>query len=96
MAVQTLNKNTHLRIKLPSRGRLAFRVEASNPVTTYVVDADGLHKFDQGAGEIRAAGGFTNRREHHQTLRLPYPADWHLLIVNDRNDTVSVFYEIYY
>jgi len=104
MPTEILKPNTHLKLRytVSRRRRFEFRVEASNAVSTYIVNDDGFAAFETSRvgvdtlnDDIPASGGFLNRREHHQDLVLPSSGTWWLLIVNDQDEDVGVHYEVY-
>jgi hypothetical protein len=99
MPVTTLKPDSHIRIKytVPRSGLIEYTVEAERPVDTYILDAEGLKEFyDAKADFIESYyGGFTNRKIHHQELRLPFRGSWYLLIKNaNPTEPVAVRYEV--
>lgn len=90
-----LGEYLSLRHRVPRRGRVEFMVESNVPVTTFVVDEDGLQEFEEGE-EVSAWGGFHNRRLHQDKLTLPFRGNWWLLIVNESRRNAAVHYEVYY
>ena len=96
MQTVLLEPDTHLRIRysVPRNGLIEFTVEAGGaPVDTYILDEEGLKEFNKG-GDVSYYGGFTNRYEHHQELRLPFRGSWYLLIVNRNSQPVAVHYDV--
>jgi hypothetical protein len=100
MPTVTIKPGEHLSIRYPvPRGRLIeYEVEAERPVTTYILDEEGLHQY---LGESDAEtvtsyyGGFHRRHNHRQELRLPFTGWWYLVIQNlDRKEPVAVHYEV--
>jgi hypothetical protein len=98
MPVALIKPNSHLKIKYPvPRGRrIEYEVESDKPVTTYVLDEEGLDQFYNGRAEYITSyyGGFSGRRKHYQQLKLPFKGDWYLVIKNDQDKAVAVHYEV--
>ncbi|MCR4318245.1 MAG: hypothetical protein NUW37_18030 [Planctomycetes bacterium] len=99
MATTLLDSGTHLCIRFSAskKRELEFYVEAQKPVSTYILDREGKDAFYDGE-EPRdySYGGFTNRKRHEQEIKLPYPGEWFLLIVNwEDNEDIAVHYEIW-
>ena len=99
MPVALLKPDTNIRVKypVPRNGIVEYAVEADRPVSTFVLDEKGLNQFDSGeGGYVRSYyGGFSNRCEHHQELRLPFKGSWYLLIVNaNEKEPAAVHYEV--
>lgn len=97
MPVDIIQPQSHLALEydVPRRRTVEFEVSANLPVSTYVLDEDGYDAFQQGES-IPSYGGFTDRREHHQELILPFRGRWVLLIVNKLNEDVAVSYDVYW
>lgn len=72
---------------------IEFWVDATDPVTTYVLDDDGLADLRAGAEELESYGGFTRRLKHHGDARVPR-GPFYLVIVNETNQIVDVDYDI--
>jgi len=101
LAMQTalLKPDTHLRVRypVPRNGWVEYTVEADGvPVTTWILDDDGLREFNSGRKDITSYyGGFTHRYKHHQEIRLPFRGWWYLIIENDsRSEPAAVSYEV--
>jgi len=92
------NENIRPRYRVPDSGMIRFTIESDIPVESYIVRPGGLEYFDEGSATFKYYGGFPNaRRQHAQTLRLPFEGKWHLLIINrDEEDTATVDYAVYY
>jgi hypothetical protein len=69
-------------------------VVADEPVTTFVVDRDGLEQLRQSASSVDSYGGFWRRGRHHQSLRLPYSGEWYLVIENTGNAITDLTYKV--
>jgi hypothetical protein len=96
MPVKLLNPDTHIVIKYPARTRkrrIEFDVEGDDPVTTYVVDQDGLDQFYAGE-DIDAFGGFHRRRKHNDEVTIPPNTPWYLVIMNEEQHPVAVSYDV--
>ena len=97
MPTALLKPNGHLRVRyrVPRRGLIEYKVEANRPVTTFVLDEEGLKEF-MGRGEdvYSYYGGFSKRREHYQELRLPFRGWWYLVIDNPNKEPVAIHYEV--
>ncbi len=99
MPVALIRPNSHLKVRYPvPRGAwIEYNVEADKPVTTYILDEDGLSQFYNGRTEYITSyyGGFPNRRNHYQQLKLPFnKGHWYLIIKNDQDKSVAVHYEV--
>jgi hypothetical protein len=98
MPTALLKPNTHLRVRypVPRSGVIEYDVEAEPPVDTFVLDEDGLKEFNRGDEYIFSYyGGFTNRRKHHQEIRLPFRGWWYLIIKNsNKRESAAVHYEV--
>src|SRR5690242_936267 len=96
MPVELLEPDTHIAIRYPAtrKRRIAFNVEANDPVTTYIVDKDGLDQFYAGE-DIEAFGGFHRRRTHYDDdVRIPPNKPWYLVIMNKEDHPVAVSYDV--
>jgi hypothetical protein len=97
MPTALIEPGSYLRVRysVPKRGLIEYSVEADRPVNTYILDEEGLKEF-LGKGEDITSyyGGFYNRYEHHQELRLPFRGWWYLVIDNENHDPVAVHYEV--
>lgn len=91
-----LPPNQHFRLRFnKTRGLLRFRVRADHPVETFIVRPGGLARFDRGEDSFKYYGGFSERMDHGQTLKLPFNGVWYLLIVNrSKTQGVNVEYEV--
>lgn len=101
MATVLLKPHGYLKVRydVPKTGRIEYWVEASRPVDTFVVDEQGLKEFLSKGGDVLSYyGGFANRYEHHEELRLPLnvrvQGSWYLIIDNSQNESVAVHYEV--
>ena len=97
MPTALLKPNSYLRVRypVPRRGLIEYTVEASRPVDTFVLDEEGLKEFlGKGKDIYSYHGGFANRYEHHQELRLPFRGWWYLVINNQNRESVAVHYEV--
>jgi hypothetical protein len=99
MQTALLKPDTHLKIRypVPRDGRIEYTVEADGaPVTTWVLDEQGVKEFNKGKEIIESYyGGFPKRGYHHQELRLPFRGWWYLIIENpSRSDSSAVHYEV--
>jgi len=96
MAIRTISEGNHLRLtfSVPKRHRIQFNVDADYPVTTYILDDDGLGEFHAGY-EIPSYGGFVNRKHHKQDLYLLFSGHWHLIIMNKEPHPVKANFEVY-
>jgi len=99
MQTALLKPDTHLRIRypVPRDGWIKYNVEADGvPVTTWVLDEEGLKEFNSGKKDVFSYyGGFVNRYKHHQELKLPFRGWWYLIIENrSQRDPAAVHYEV--
>jgi hypothetical protein len=96
MPTETLASDSNLRIRFtpPFRGKFRYVVEAEKPVTTFVVDREGLEAFESGEPTVRSYGGFSRRRLHKESVRPPLSDEFFFLIVNDNEEPVAVHYEL--
>ena len=98
MPIQIIKPNSHIKVKfrIPKNGIVNFDVEASAPVDTYILDDEGLKEFYSRREWIESYyGGFYNRHEHHQEIKLPFRGWAYLLIKNTRNSSVAVRFELF-
>jgi hypothetical protein len=93
----TIEAHTHLRLRFKgaSRGRTwRIRVEASLRIDVYALPPIGMKDFEDGATRIATYEKSANRRHHEFDVR-PDPGEpWYLVLVNNYNEEVSVFYEV--
>lgn len=97
MPTQKIRPNSHLKVKfrIPPNGVIRFDVEASSPVDTYILDEEGLREFYSRREWIESYyGGFSNRYEHHQEIKMPFRGWAYLIIKNARSESVGVHYEL--
>lgn len=97
MATALLKPKSYLKVRysVPRRGLVEYKVEADHPVTTFVLDEEGLSEFLGRSGDVYSYyGGFPNRYEHRQELRLPFRGWWYLVIDNRHREPVAVHYEV--
>ena len=84
-----------IRYRVPPRGLIEYKVEADRPVSTYVLDEEGLEEFlGRGKDITSYYGGFYNRYEHRQEIRLPFRGWWYLVIDNTSRYPIAVHYEV--
>jgi hypothetical protein len=84
-----------VRYRVPRSGLIEYKVEASRPVNTFVLDEEGLREFLGRGGDVYSYyGGFARRYEHRQELRLPFSGWWYLVIDNPMSESVAVHYEV--
>lgn len=88
------NKFIFTGYKIPTSGRVEFFVESELPVTTYILDEEGLEDFQAG-DEIYSYGGFTNRKLHHEKLYLDFKGIFYLVIMNEKNEPTAIHWEVY-
>jgi len=97
MPMALIKPRGYLRVRysVPRRGLIEYYVQADKPVSTYVLDEQGLSGFlGKGEDVYSYYGGFPSRREHRQELRLPFRGWWYLVIDNDNREPVAVHYEV--
>lgn len=74
---------------------IKYEVEANRPVDTYILDEQGLQEFYSKRDYIESYyGGFSNRYNHTQELRLPFSGWGYLVIKNPHDASVAVHYEL--
>ena len=101
MPLTAIKPNSHLKLSyaVPRRRRIEYEVEANLPVTTFVLDDDGLKEYNRKGKDIYSYyGGFSHRRVHRETVDLPSDIDGPLyLIIQNDNDKqpVAVRYEVF-
>ena len=96
MPTQTFPANTYLSFEYNFHriGTIKFYVESEFPIDTFIVDMHGYNEFQSGR-EYTTYGGFNNREEHRQELRVPYEGYWYLIIHNPQPNASAVHYEVY-
>ncbi len=98
MPTVTVQPDHHLqlRYRVPRSGVVEYHVEAERPVTTFVVDEEGLREFMDEGGEVGSYyGGFARRYRHDEEVRFPFRRGWwYLVIVNNESTPVAVHYEV--
>jgi len=97
MPMALIKPRGYLRIRysVPRRGLIEYNVQADKPVSTYILDEQGLSEFlGKGEDVYSYYGGFPRRREHRQELRLPFRGWWYLVIDSDNKEPVAVHYEV--
>lgn len=67
-----------------------FDLVSDVPVTTYVVDKEGLDAFDRRETAVKSYGGETRKLEHSIDALIPSGLDWWLIIHNDGDHEASV------
>jgi hypothetical protein len=101
MPLAAIKPNSHLKIRYPAprKHRIEYEVEANLPVTTFVLDEEGLQEYNKKGSDVYSYyGGFAHRRVHKEKVILPSEFDgfWYLIIQNDsEKDPVAVRYEVY-
>ncbi len=76
---------------------IAFEVITSGaPVTTFLVDYIGLAEVRSGQPSVASYGGFPQRYQHYQELKLPIVGAWWLVIANPTDIVTNVTYEVRY
>lgn len=71
-----------------------FYVEASEPISTYILDSKELDVFYAGEDiSSLGLGGFQKRKVHHQKLWLWINGKYYFLIVNESMQDVGIFWE---
>jgi hypothetical protein len=91
-------KDLRVRFQVPRSRVIEYAVEAEHPVTTWVLDEEGLQQFStRSLDEVTSYyGGFHKRYTHHQELRLPFTGWWYLVIENlDGHQSTAVHYEVF-
>jgi hypothetical protein len=84
-----------VRYIVPSTGIIEYHVEAEHPVTTFVLDDEGLEEFTRAVRIRSYYGGFTNRRRHDEEVHFPFRSGyWYLVIVNERHQPTAVYYQV--
>jgi hypothetical protein len=97
MPTDKIRPSSHLKIKfqIPRNRVIRYEVEASRPVDTYILDEKGLQEFYSKSNSIESYyGGFSNRYNHQQELRLPFGGWAYLVIKNNQSESVAVHYEV--
>ena len=100
MTVPTLTlkpgDDVRIRYPVPRNGLIEYTVEAERPVTTYILDREGMDEYMGRKSYVTSYyGGFPTRRNHHQEIRLPFRGWWWLVIQNDdEKRPVAVHYEV--
>jgi hypothetical protein len=101
MPLAVIKANSHLtpRYSGPRKRRIEYEVEASHPVTTFVLDEEGLQEYNRRGSDVYSYyGGFSHRRVHREKVDLPSDFDgpWFLIIQNDNaKEPVAVRYEVF-
>lgn len=94
----SLAPNTHIRLRftVPRNKRVGFRVEAEDPVETYVFDGDGLREFYHDGLTDSSVGGFSRpRRIHDQEITVPFRGHGYLVILNPTDHHVGINYDLF-
>lgn len=79
---------------VPRNRRINYTVEAEHPVSTFLIDRDDFHRYDDGE-EVRSFGGFRRKRYHKQRGKMPYSGNWMLVISNENECSVAVHFDVY-
>ena len=77
-----LPRDTHTAIPAPVVPRFRFLVTATGPVFAYVLDSAGLQQFRDGEHATVYGGIGRPLVRHDQTVTLPSPDQYFLLIIN--------------
>jgi hypothetical protein len=100
MPTKTLSPNRFIavRYELPKEAGVSLDLDSDLPVKTYFVRPKGLDAFRDGSKSFKYYGGFPEPRMHqHQTVWLPHPGPWYLIISNpDKSREADVQYEVSY
>ena len=89
------NSHLELRYPVPRKRRIRFEVTASRPVTTFVLDEEGLEQYKKGSRAVPSYGGFPNRKFHKEKLELPFDGYWYFVIQNeDKQFPAAVTYAV--
>lgn len=85
-----------VRYTMPEPGMFEFVVNSDLPVTTFVVDEEGLREFLDNEPEIENYyGGAPARRRVHQQVEIPFQGRVYLLIINENDEPSRVNYSVY-
>lgn len=104
MPLSVIKPNSHLKIGyfVPKKRRIEYEVEASLPVTTFVLDDAGLIEYNKKRSDVYSYyGGFSHRYLHQQKvtftpLNFEIGQPWYLIIQNDSDkEYVAVRYEVF-
>jgi len=102
MPLAVIKPNNHLRLRYPTvsrKRRIEYEVEASLPVTTFVLDEEGLKEYGKRGSDVYSYfGGYAYRRVHREKVNFPsdFEGPWYLIIQNDsEKEPVAVRYEVY-
>jgi hypothetical protein len=91
-------KDVQIRFPVPKSRVIEYEVEAEYPVSTFIVDEEGLQQYRKNGSDSDITsyyGGFHRRYNHHQELRLPFTGWWYLVIENlEDHKSVAVHYEV--
>ncbi|MGH9739814.1 MAG: hypothetical protein ACRD4X_14695 [Candidatus Acidiferrales bacterium] len=78
---------------------MRFEVEANVPVTTWVVDDEGLREYNSGRDDVYSYyGGYAHRYVHRGKAEFPpdFHSRWYFIIENDsRTKPAAVRYEVF-
>jgi len=100
MQTTTISPNRHIKLeyRTPSSGFVEFKINATNPVKSYVLGPKSYEAFVAGNRNFRYYGGYPDpRKMQNQKIRIPFSGKWFLVIVNpDETSPVHVSYEVYY
>jgi len=99
MPVSTIKagKDLIIKFRVPKSRIIEYVVEAERPVSTWVLDEEGLRQFSNKRVENVDSyyGGFHRRLNHQQELKLPFTGSWYLAIENlDDKNATAVHYEV--
>jgi len=91
-------KDLQVKFRVPRSRIIEYEVTATRPVSTFILDDEGLKEFldNRGDGITSYYGGFHRRYDHHQEIRLPFTGWGYLVVQNlDENSPVEVHYDIF-
>ena len=83
---------------VPKKRRIQYEVEAERPVTTFILDDEGLKQYNSGDDVESYYGGFPHRYYHNEKITFPpdFTGPWYLIIQNDdAKYHVAVKYQVF-
>jgi hypothetical protein len=101
MPLTAIKPNSHLKLRYPidRRRRIEYEVEANLPVTTFILDEEGLQEYNSRGSDVYSYyGGFSHRRVHREKVELPSDFDGPLYLIiqnDDEKQPVAVRYEVF-
>lgn len=77
--------------------RFTFKLSATKPVSTYVVDEHGVNAYMEGGKRAvqSCSYGGTTGTEHGQTVYVSHDGEWCILVVNNGTEKATIWYEVY-